>query len=143
MFEKTSNVSDVMAASCVLAANKLSAGGIVVINDTTGDVTRLISKYRPSIPVLAIVDNVKVARQLTIHRSVYPTLLPQHKAMAAAVEEGLLDSKDNVIIVNVRFHFLLVSLLCALIPFIQSHCLVLRQVAQMESKCQFLKLHKY
>lgn len=96
-----------MAASCVLAALKLDAGGIVVVNDASGDVTRLISKYRPSIPVLAVVDSVKVARQLSLHRSVYPTMLPHHKALSAAVEQGLLENKDNVVVVNVSLLLLL------------------------------------
>jgi pyruvate kinase len=101
MFEKSDSVCDVMAASCVLAATKINAGGIVVLGDKTGDVTRLISKYRPNMPVLVILDSSKVARQLNIHRSVYSTLLPQSKALSAAVEQGLFENKDTIVVVNV------------------------------------------
>lgn len=111
MFEKSGSVADVMAASCVLAASKIDAGGIVVIGDLSGDVTRLISKYRPNMPILAVMSSLKVARQLAIHRSVYPTMLPYHKAMGAAVKQGLIESKDNVIVVNVS-HFIQLEFFC-------------------------------
>jgi hypothetical protein len=111
MFEKSDSVCDVMAASCVLAATKINAGGIVVLGDKTGDVTRLISKYRPNMPVLVILDSSKVARQLNIHRSVYSTLLPQSKALSAAVEQGLFENKDTIVVVNVSVCFFLFLLL--------------------------------
>lgn len=89
-----------MAASCVMSAAKINAGGIVVIGDKTGDITRLVSKYRPHMPILMIADTVKVAKQLTIHRSVYPTMLPHAQAMSAAVKQGLMDKGDVVVVLN-------------------------------------------
>ena len=38
-----------------------------------------------------------MARQLSIHRGVYPTLLPYHKALAAATAQGLFKSGDQLI----------------------------------------------
>jgi pyruvate kinase len=100
MTAKSSSVEDVMAASCVFSAEKINAGGIVVVGDASGDVTRLLSKYRPSMPVLVVLDSVKVAKQLNIHRSVFPTLLPYDKAIPAAIEQGLFDKRDHFIFVN-------------------------------------------
>lgn len=97
MFDETENKEDAMAASAVFTAEKINAGSIIVSGDETGDITRLVSKYRPSMPIVSILSSVKVARQLTIHRGVYPTNLPVGEAMAGALHQGIFAPSDQLV----------------------------------------------
>lgn len=71
--------------------------------DWRGDLARLVAKYRPSVPVLALLAadsrGARVSRQLSLHRGVFPTLLPYADALPAAVAQGLLKAGDQVVVV--------------------------------------------
>ena len=73
--------------------------------DWTGDVARLIAKYRPSMPVLTVLSpekhGARVSRQLSLHRGVFPTLLPYDDALPAAALQGLLTEDDQMVVVAV------------------------------------------
>ena len=101
MMEEAGSKEDALAASAVFTAEKLGAGCLVVKGDASGDLSRLVAKYRPSMPILALVNSAKVARQLSIHRGVFPTLLPYHKALPASAAQGLLKPGDELVMVEV------------------------------------------
>jgi len=71
--------------------------------DWTGDVARLVAKYRPSMPVLTLLSpekhGARVSRQLSLHRGVFPTLLSYDEALPAAVAQGLLTGNDQMVVV--------------------------------------------
>mmetsp|Transcript_60566 Transcript_60566/g.118742 ORF Transcript_60566/g.118742 Transcript_60566/m.118742 type:complete len:514 (+) Transcript_60566:50-1591(+) len=105
MVDQAESKEDATAASAVFTSEKLGAGCIVLNGDVTGDVARLVSKYRPSAPVLLLLDGAehadKVARQTSLHRGVFPTLLPKQEALAAAKEQGLFSAGDDLVTITV------------------------------------------
>ena len=60
------------AAACFLAA-RVNARAIVVFEDGWGETARAVAKHRPSMPIAALCDSLKVCRQLSISRGVFPT----------------------------------------------------------------------
>jgi pyruvate kinase len=106
MMDDAESKEDAMAASAVFTSEKLAAGCIVVKGDDSGDVSRLVSKYRPSSPILLVLDGVKhgqkVARQTSLHRGVFPTLLNEAQALAAAKEQGLFEAGDDLVSITVH-----------------------------------------
>jgi len=64
----------VSAAACFLA-ERINAAAVVVIEEGFGEMARAVSKHRPSVPIIAISDSMKVCRQLSISRGVYPQYL--------------------------------------------------------------------
>ena len=98
--EGSDSAADSVAASAVFGAEKLGAGLIVVRGDASGDLSRLVAKFRPSMPVVALVGSAKAARQLSIHRGVFPTLLALEEALPAAKAQGLIEAGDAVVTVE-------------------------------------------
>ena len=88
------------------ATNKLDAKAIIALT-TSGATARTISKFRPSVPVIAIVPTTEVARSLALQWAVYPVLktvgnvsLTEAFDAATAVAKDMLDleSGDTVVI---------------------------------------------
>ena len=65
---------DAVAASAVQTATNVKASLIIVIS-RMGITARNVAKYRPSVPVMAFTASVKVARQLMLHRGIFPVAL--------------------------------------------------------------------
>ncbi|KAF5297105.1 hypothetical protein FQA39_LY02685 [Lamprigera yunnana] len=65
------NTEEGVAISAIEAVEKCNAAAIVVLT-TNGKSARLISKYRPQCPVVAITRNVSVIPLLLLYRSVLP-----------------------------------------------------------------------
>ncbi|PDH94049.1 pyruvate kinase [Oenococcus oeni] len=71
--EPKSSDTEVLAQAAVDAARE--AGAKAIVASTASDYTaRLISKYRPDMPILAITYDEKVARSLTVNYAVYPVV---------------------------------------------------------------------
>ncbi|KAI3642896.1 hypothetical protein MP228_012451 [Amoeboaphelidium protococcarum] len=68
---KPTTTTEAIASSAVNAAEEQGAAAICVLT-TTGESARLISKYRPHIPVITVTRNAKVARQCHLYRGCYP-----------------------------------------------------------------------
>ncbi|MDT8323173.1 MAG: pyruvate kinase [Bacteroidota bacterium] len=69
------NVSDAIGrASCVIAA-QIRAAAIVTLT-TSGGTARVIAKYRPGTPILALTDDAETCRQLSFSWGVIPVLIP-------------------------------------------------------------------
>jgi len=66
--------NEAVAASCVEMALNLQAPGIIIVA-TTGNTARLVSKFRPPVPILVICFDDRVARQLCCHRGVFPLVI--------------------------------------------------------------------
>jgi pyruvate kinase len=90
--------------------HKSNYTGKIITIANGGSVTRLISKYRPSLPILAFTSNLRTARELNLVwgvKSLYSSQITGNsieeralKAVKVALEHNLISAKDHVIIVS-------------------------------------------
>lgn len=93
-----------LASAAVHASIEINAAMILVVS-VTGRTAALISKYRPTCPILALTSDSDVARRLQVCRGVQPCLIPdelpvsQVRAWGIAVGTrlGLLKPNDSVV----------------------------------------------
>ena len=69
----SNEVTEAVAQASITMANHLSAAAIIALTET-GFTSRLISKYRPESPILAITSSTMVARKLSMNWGVTPLL---------------------------------------------------------------------
>ncbi len=60
-----------VAIAAVEASYRVKAKAIVVLT-STGNTGRLVSKFRPTCPILAVTRDAQVGRQLHLNRGVMP-----------------------------------------------------------------------
>jgi pyruvate kinase len=107
--ESTGKVSSVEAVCCsaVMATVDADCKLIVALTES-GFTARVIAKYRPQKPVLAITASQTTVRQLGVVRGVVPMLTASFvgtdsvitKALKHAVETGMVQSGDTVVAVH-------------------------------------------
>ncbi|MBB5887854.1 pyruvate kinase [Lactovum miscens] len=101
-----SNVTEVVASAVRDATKSLEVKLIVALTES-GSTARLISKYRPDADILAVTFDEKIERSLMINWGVIPMLTEKPRstddmfeiAEKAALESGLVEAGDNIIIV--------------------------------------------
>lgn len=104
---KDNGVDGAIAKAAVTAAEERDAAVIVCLT-SGGVLPRLISAYRPNVPILAFCSSAKIARQLMLHRGVHPihiddllTNTPSAKRPARAIQYakqfGMVQEGDNVV----------------------------------------------
>ncbi len=71
----TTNTNETIAMAAVAASLEQHAGAILLMS-TSGNTARLVSKYRPSCPILVITRNPHTARDVHLYRGCYPFLYP-------------------------------------------------------------------
>ena len=92
--------SEAAASASVLAATKMGASVIVVV-DSSGDAARYVAKYRPAMPVMAVVQDPKVARQLMLNRGIHPFVLSTEEAALAEAKAGAFGAAgDTAVVLN-------------------------------------------
>jgi pyruvate kinase len=93
----TLNIAEIVAESAYRAARDSAAAAIVVFT-SSGSSARLISRYRPPVPVYAITPHDTVARQLAVNYGVTPILAPEVNSTdrMLAQMDGLLLSRGYV-----------------------------------------------
>jgi pyruvate kinase len=74
--EKLQDPSDALANSSCVLAGQIGSSAIISITGT-GVTAKYISKYRPSVPVLALTDNEETMRMLCFVWGVDPVIVPQ------------------------------------------------------------------
>jgi pyruvate kinase len=97
-------VTEAVSQAAVSMSSHLKAAAIISLTET-GFTSRLISKYRPEIPILAITSSVMVARKLSMNWGVIPVLydgeLSDRARLAFAVNKakalGYLKTGDLVV----------------------------------------------
>jgi len=102
----TPSNAEIVAEAAYHAARSASVAAIVVFT-TSGATARLISRYRPPVPIYAFTQNPHVARQLAVSFGIHPLLAPvvaSTERMLLQMEEvvlqrGLLQVGDNVVFV--------------------------------------------
>jgi pyruvate kinase len=105
------SVNAAVAKASVTAAEERDASAIIVLT-SGGGLPRLISAYRPNVPVLAFCSSAKVARQLMLHRGIHPIHIKDlltdaassvkrpARAIQYAKQFGMVQEGDNVIVVT-------------------------------------------
>ena len=96
-----------IAKACATAAEEQDAAAIIVLTKH-GVLGRLISAFRPNVPVIAFCPNEIVGRRLMIHRGVHPIVglsgVSPHKRPAAAIQDaklmGFIKEGDDVVMVT-------------------------------------------
>jgi len=103
---KTANFSDAVSEAASLAAENLGLNAIVAFTQS-GFTARLISKYRPSVPIIAFTSTEAVQRSLALSWGVKTLLMPRmgnSDMMIKAMEEQLRKKRlvrksDRIVIV--------------------------------------------
>ncbi|KAL1748525.1 pyruvate kinase [Schizophyllum fasciatum] len=72
--------AETVAIATVAAAAENDAGAIIVLT-TSGETARLISKYRPRVPIITVTRSDQTARQLHLHRGCYPVFYPEPRGI--------------------------------------------------------------
>jgi pyruvate kinase len=84
-----------IAAATVEAVRLLGAPAVITFT-TTGGTTRLVSSYRPPVPILGVTDQVKTWRQLSLVWGVQPVMCTDevsYENMLLAAREHLLEKR--------------------------------------------------
>ncbi|KDQ63508.1 hypothetical protein JAAARDRAFT_29530 [Jaapia argillacea MUCL 33604] len=71
---------ETVAIAAVTAASEQDAGAILVLS-TSGHTAALLSKYRPTAPIIMVTRNQVTARQVHLHRGVYPFWYPEPRGV--------------------------------------------------------------
>ncbi|TFK77201.1 pyruvate kinase [Pluteus cervinus] len=71
---------ETVAIAAVAAASEQDASAILVLS-TSGNTARLISKYRPRVPIITVTRNEQTARQIHLHRGCYPFWYPEPRGV--------------------------------------------------------------
>jgi len=85
---KPVSTTETIAAAAVAASYEQGAKAIVVLS-TTGTTSRLVSKYRPEVPIILVSRNDRAAKMGHLNRGVYPFVYSkaENKDWSADVEE--------------------------------------------------------
>jgi len=77
---RPTQTAETLAIAAVAAASEQQAAAILVLS-TSGNTARLISKYRPKVPIITVTRNEQTARQMHLHRGVYPFWYPEPRGI--------------------------------------------------------------
>lgn len=86
--KKPVETEETIASSAVNAAIEQNAKAILILTNT-GRTARLIAKYRPRAPMLAITGNTQTARQMRLTHGVFPVLYDLAPGERKEVDERL------------------------------------------------------
>lgn len=112
---KNPSPTETVACSAVNAATECNAGAIIVLT-TSGASGRLLAKYRPVCPIIAVTRNARTARQMHLSRGCHPLIYEQPRATDAewqndvdariqagislAIKKGLVTSGQMIVAVQ-------------------------------------------
>lgn len=99
------NVTDAISFSTCEVAEELEAAAIITSTES-GHTARMVSKYKPRAPIIAVTPRERVAAQLQLTWGVTPVLCPPaettdemfHTAIRVSKEAGLIKDGDLVVI---------------------------------------------
>ena len=108
LYKGAGDMDDAIAKAAVTASYTRGSKAIVVVTDD-GTLPPLVAAHRPACPILVFCPSSKMARQLMLHRGIYPIVglngVSEAKRTQAAVAEakhlGYLESGDSVVVVSV------------------------------------------
>ncbi|KAF9452592.1 pyruvate kinase [Macrolepiota fuliginosa MF-IS2] len=77
---RPTETAETVAIAAVAAAAEQNASALLVLS-TSGNTSRLVSKYRPKVPVITVTRNEQTARQIHLHRGCYPFWYPEPRGV--------------------------------------------------------------
>jgi len=83
---------ETVAMAAVGASIEQGAGAILVLS-TSGNTARLISKFRPNVPIVTVTRNEQTARQIHLHRGCYPFWYPEPRGVPASQWQTDVDNR--------------------------------------------------
>ncbi|BDG61025.1 pyruvate kinase [Caldinitratiruptor microaerophilus] len=103
--ERLATVTEAISHGTVATAADLGAAAIITAT-ASGFTARMVSKYRPRAPIIAVTPNPRVSRQLTLVWGVHPVVKEEatstdtmmDRAIEGALESGLVRGGDLVVI---------------------------------------------
>lgn len=104
-YVNTSSVTNAISHATCTTAEDLQAAAIITVTNT-GNTARMISRFRPSCPIIATTTSEKVRRQLSLSWGVKPYLVKQAEStddifntgVEKATESGIVKNGDLVVI---------------------------------------------
>ncbi|KAF8585560.1 pyruvate kinase [Ramaria rubella] len=78
--QRPTETAETVSMAAVAAAFEQNAGALLVLS-TSGNTARLLSKYRPDVPIICVTRNEQTARQIHLHRGVYPFWYPEPRGI--------------------------------------------------------------
>jgi pyruvate kinase len=87
------NTEEAIAAATVAAVRMLDAP-LVVVFTKSGFTARIVASHRPSVPILALTDEPRVCRQLSLVWGVVPRWVPTARGYDHMVAMGLREALD-------------------------------------------------
>jgi pyruvate kinase len=105
--ERTSNTHAEIVAQQAYHAAKLAKAAAIVVFTASGSSARLVSRFRPPVPIFAFTQTEKVARALSVVYGVKPVIAPDLKSTdemmgemdRMLVERGWVNARDSVVFV--------------------------------------------
>lgn len=105
--EMKTDITEAIAQACVVTSDHVSAKAIITPTET-GFTARMVSKYRPNVPVIAVTTNEQTLRSLSLVSGVYPILGSYSEtledmfesAIARVLKSSLVDKGDTVVITS-------------------------------------------
>ncbi|MFL0249047.1 pyruvate kinase [Clostridium neuense] len=99
------NVANAISLATCTTAMELEASAIITATQT-GNTARMVSKYRPSVPVIAVTPNESVARKLALNWGVYPIVSDKfestdeliNSSVSTALASGYVKKGDLVVV---------------------------------------------
>ncbi len=99
------NTEEAIAAATVAAVRMLEAP-LVVVFTKSGFSARIVASHRPTVPILALTDEPRVCRQLSLVWGVVPRLVPTARgydhmvamALREALDLGMVTKGDRVLV---------------------------------------------
>ncbi len=99
------NTEEAIAAATVAAVRMLESP-LVIVFTKSGFSARIVSSHRPTVPILALTDEPRVCRQLSLVWGVIPSLVPTARgydhmvamALRTATDLGLVTKGDRVLV---------------------------------------------
>lgn len=105
--------SETCAMAAVSASYEQDAKAIVVLS-TSGLTSRLVSKYKPNVPIMMVTRNDRAARYSHLYRGVYPFIYPKPQvehwqedvenrlrwAVSEAIDLGIIKKGDSIVTIQ-------------------------------------------
>lgn len=100
-----SDIANAIAHATVTTAHDLNAKAIITVTKA-GSTARLISKYRPDVPIISCTTGDDIQRQMNLSWGVIPLIIDEktnsdelfHEAANAAKKQGLVKEGDTVVL---------------------------------------------
>ncbi len=81
---------------------------LILATSISGDTGRIVSRYRPELPIYVATDNEKVQRQVNLSWGTFPFIIKTCKTVEELIEESLTHIKENKI-VNIKDKIIIIA----------------------------------